>query len=316
MASPLGNKQLNFARVAIVCLDIIKLPLIDILDLNIKAKELFDKIKSSSSLMTGKYGLYTKEKDKCFIQPPALPDYNQFDVSLLYKLIRNLCPSLKPTKGWGRKPNAVDTKPGDDIERVRLFRNEAFAHADTAELDDEEFDEIWGDIKIVLSRLQTFTSSRGCISEDYGQKLQNVRGETIDTVECEIVIPRMRDELKRLKEDVTVAFKDKLKKIKANHGSLDMQVQKYERTAQELELSRASEHIGASFPLLGAVLGLGSKEIDQFRRDKQSSSKDKIGKMLVSWKNRHPHHATIGRLIEAVQETCPETDMEDFEQCF
>lgn len=316
MASTLGNKQLNFARVAIVCLDIIKLPLIDILDLKIKAEKLFDRIRSSESLMTGRYQLYLKEKEKCFIKPPNLPDYNQFDVSLLYKLIRNLCPSLKPGKGWGRKPNDKDTEPGDDIERIRLFRNEAFAHADTAELDDGEFQEIWTDIERVLSRLHSFTSKKGCKSEDYGEKLQKVKGMTTENKECNAVIPKIKDDLKRLKEDITSALKDKIQTMNDNHESLDIQVQTYERTPEESELKEAGTRIGASFPLLGAVLDLGSSEIDRLKTDKQSSSRAKIGTMLVSWKNKHSHHATIGKLIEAVEKTCPETDIDDFKKFF
>lgn len=93
-------------------------------------------------------------------------------------------------------------------------------------------------------------------------------------------------------------------------------VQTYERTPEESELEKASQYIGPSFPLLGAVLGLQSTEIDQVKLDNQVSSRTQIFEMLVSWKNRNPRHATIGQLIEAVKETCPEADIEVFEQCF
>lgn len=93
-------------------------------------------------------------------------------------------------------------------------------------------------------------------------------------------------------------------------------VQTYERTPKESELEKASEYIGPSFPLLRAVLELQGTEIDQVKLDNQVSSRTQICKMLVSWKNRNPHHATIGQFIEAVKETCPEADVEDFEQCF
>lgn len=309
----MSNKQLNFARLAIACLDVIKLPLIDILDVYVKADELLRKIESNQSLMYGRYKLYRTEKEKCCIQPPDLPDYSQFDVTLLCKLISHLCPSLTPRKGWGFKPSDRDTGLGDDIVRIRMFRNEVFAHAATAEIDDKMFEEIWNEIERVLVRINSSTTD--CKSVDYVAKLKEVKGMTTENKECTAVIPRLKDELKRMKEDITIAARGKLKKMRGGISKA-IAVQTYERTPKESELEKASEYIGPSFPLLRAVLELQGTEIDQVKLDNQVSSRTQICKMLVSWKNRNPHHATIGQFIEAVKETCPEADIEDFEQCF
>lgn len=193
MASPMSNKQLNFARLAIACLDVIKLPLIDILDVYVKADELLRKIESNKSLMCGRYKLYRKEKEKCCIQPPDLPDYSQFDVTLLCKLISHLCPSLTPRKGWGFKPCDRDTGLGDDIVRIRMFRNEVFAHAATAEIDDKMFEEIWNDIERVHVRINSSTTD--CKSVDYVAKLKEVKGMTTENKECTAVIPRLKGKL-------------------------------------------------------------------------------------------------------------------------
>lgn len=75
---------------------------------------------------------------------------------LLYTLIRNLCPSLTPTQGWGNEPMDTDTEIGDDIERLRLFRN-SYAHGEFTEISDNEFRTLWIDIKDVSERIQTFT---------------------------------------------------------------------------------------------------------------------------------------------------------------
>lgn len=212
MASSLSNEQLNFARLAIACLDVIKLPLIDILHLNVKADELLDKIEANQTLMRGKHKLYTKEKKKCCIQPPDIPDYSQFDVTLLCKLISHLCPSIKPRQGWGVEPSDEDTGLGDDIVRIRMLRNEVFAHAASAEIDDEAFEDIWDDIKLVLTRIQTSTPE--CQSVDYVVKLQTVKGMPKDSEECATVKPRLREELQRIKEDITIEVKGKLRRMK------------------------------------------------------------------------------------------------------
>lgn len=208
MASSLSNKQLNFARLAIACLDVIKLPLIDILHLNVKADELLKKIEANQTLKEGRFRLNSKEKEKCCIQPPDIPDYSQFDVTLLCKLISHLCPSIQPRQGWGVEPSKEDTGLGDDIVRIRVLRNEVFAHAASAEIDDAKFDDIWDDIKRVLTRIQTSTSD--CKSVDYVVKLQTVKGMPKDSEECATVKPRLRGKLMYMK------INDKLLKISHN----------------------------------------------------------------------------------------------------
>lgn len=122
MASLYPSKtEHNFICFAKTCVEFIKLPLRDILINQIKPEELYKEIKLCDTLLTGKRKLGPNQHKMCFF-PPILPDYNKFDVTLLYTLIRNLCPSVKPTQGWGVEPKAKDTKIGDDIERLRLFK--------------------------------------------------------------------------------------------------------------------------------------------------------------------------------------------------
>lgn len=117
----LSPKQLNFAQISIVCVDILKQCLIDILDIHIKPKDFSQKIHLSQSLKGGKDKLNSEQRDLCCFSSLGVPDYNKFDVTLLYRLIRNLCTTLKPSKDWGKEPKTTDLKIGDDIERIRLL---------------------------------------------------------------------------------------------------------------------------------------------------------------------------------------------------
>lgn len=135
----LSQKQLNFARFSIVCVDIIKLPLKDILNIYIKPAELENNIKSCPSLRTGVCKLNPDQQRKCCFISSNVPDYSKFDVPLLYTLIRNLCPTLEPTNKWGNKPTVKDVCVGDDIERIRVLRNAYFAHTESAEISNDEF---------------------------------------------------------------------------------------------------------------------------------------------------------------------------------
>lgn len=87
----------NFYCVVIASVELIPLPLRDILANHVKDKDLFKEINLCSSLLFGKHKLSRDQLKICYLTPPAIPDYSNFDVSLLYKLIRNLCSSIRPT---------------------------------------------------------------------------------------------------------------------------------------------------------------------------------------------------------------------------
>lgn len=166
----LSKLQENFTCLAIVCVDHIKLPLMDILENHIKPPDLYYEINSSTLISANK--LRPDQKKLCYITPPGVPDYSKFDVTLLYTLLRNLCPSLKPSGRWGEEPAASHTQLGDDIERLRLFRNEQFAHANSAEISDGEFNNLWKDLQTVINRIQN-NKKAGC-KTDYLQTFKSI----------------------------------------------------------------------------------------------------------------------------------------------
>lgn len=174
----LSREQLNFAQISIVCVDILKQCLIDILDIHIKPTDLGKEISVSPSLTAGKDKLNSGQRDLCCPSSLRVPDYSKFDVTLLYRLIRNLCPTLKPSTQWGKEPKTTDLTIGDDIERIRLFRNKHYAHADSAEIPDREFRDLWNEGKSLIHRLQNFTTANGC-TINYGLKLSIISGRMI-----------------------------------------------------------------------------------------------------------------------------------------
>lgn len=171
----LSKEQRNFACLVFVCVDFMKLPLKDILANEIAPKDLYDKIQGSP-LETN---LRPVQKKICFIPKPNEPDYSDFDVSLLYTLIRNLgSSSLIPTRGWKvKKPMDSETKIGDDIVRFNHLRN-TIAHSISAKIFDNEFNDIWENIRIVVGRMQTFINC----SAGYEQILSEIKTKTIGII--------------------------------------------------------------------------------------------------------------------------------------
>ncbi|XP_062578640.1 muscle M-line assembly protein unc-89-like, partial [Saccostrea cucullata] len=151
-SSVLSGDQLNFTRIVIACVDEIKVVLADILSCEIKPGDLPKAIRSCSNLITGMFKLRTEQMNICCPSPSGAPDYYKFDVTLLYALIRNLCPQLKPTQGWGKAPSIKDMQIGDDIERLREIRNTMHAHVNSSKVDDATFSSHWQNLPRITIR--------------------------------------------------------------------------------------------------------------------------------------------------------------------
>lgn len=150
--SDLSNDRRNFQCVTVASVDLITPVLRNILDSRIKPVNLYGKIKPCLKNLN----LRKEQQAICFIPPPGVPDYNKFDVTLLYTLIRNLGNLPCPAQGWGNPkwPKATDIQISDDIERLRLFRNKYYAHAESAKISDNTFKDIWGNLRSAISRIQ------------------------------------------------------------------------------------------------------------------------------------------------------------------
>ena len=91
--------------------------------------------------------------DLLFPTSGAAPDSNNFDITLLTILLRNICRLPAPATGWNVRPPAGDASTSADIVRVRIFRNEVYGHITRAQLDDAKFNTLWQEISQPLTRL-------------------------------------------------------------------------------------------------------------------------------------------------------------------
>lgn len=91
---------------------------------------------------------------------------------MLYKLIRNLCHTFIPTQGWGITPKNNDIQIGDDIERIRVFRNE-FKHRSSSAMSDSEFRNLWTELEFVIQRLEKTMSGIG-YNTNYERKIRSI----------------------------------------------------------------------------------------------------------------------------------------------
>ena len=89
--------------------------------------------------------------------PPSgnLPDSKTFDVTLLNVLLRNICGLPPPATGWDKTPPVTDISQEANITRIKLFRNQIYAHVSSTLVDDTAFENLWQDISRALVQLKT-----------------------------------------------------------------------------------------------------------------------------------------------------------------
>ena len=92
--------------------------------------------------------------DKLYPAASVPPNINDFDITLLCVLLKNIC-GLKSHKDpiWHKIPNVSDHSVEADIVRVRLFRNERFGHIPNTAVSDGDFQSFWAEISGSLVRL-------------------------------------------------------------------------------------------------------------------------------------------------------------------
>lgn len=75
------------------------------------------------------------------------------DISLVSKLLRNICNLPSPGTGWDDPPHNMDHSLVADLVRIRIYRNHVCHKYPQMEIGDGEFMPLWKDIRMALLRI-------------------------------------------------------------------------------------------------------------------------------------------------------------------
>ena len=133
--------------------------------------------------------IHPHQWDQLYPDPPILPNENKFDITLLCILLRNICGLKSPRDPiWTSVNDPTDYSTEADITRIRLFRNDRFAHLPSTSVSFDDFESFWMEISEPLVRLG--------ISQEEIDRLKN---ESFGNEECE----RISKEWDTFKSDLT-----------------------------------------------------------------------------------------------------------------
>ena len=112
---------------------------------------------------------------------------DQFDITLLYALIRNISSVPPPGNGWGKTPvdNPRDTSLGANTERIRICRNCVSGHSMDGRLDNQTFEDYWKDIYMIMNDIEQSLGTKGyqdALTKRKDQILSPKEAQSIKTI--------------------------------------------------------------------------------------------------------------------------------------
>ena len=90
----------------------------------------------------------------------------EFDITLLMVLLRNVCGLSPPvsTGNWDELPPDADHSTEANIVRIKYFRNDVYAHASKASVDDATFNQLWKNISNAIIGLESGKDVTSCVT--------------------------------------------------------------------------------------------------------------------------------------------------------
>ncbi|KAL3889603.1 hypothetical protein ACJMK2_001939, partial [Sinanodonta woodiana] len=106
---------------------------------------------------------------------------DQFDISLLYILIRNVSSVPAPVTGWSKDPcdQPRDTSLGASVERIRSFRNHISGHSADGRISRQGLDDYWSKFEDVIRDIEAELGEQVC-----SQELEKQRRQVISIYEA------------------------------------------------------------------------------------------------------------------------------------
>ena len=150
------------------------------------------------------------------------PSSKTFDVTLLTVLLRNICTLPAPATGWNKMPPCTDNSLQANITRIKLLRNEFYAHASSTQLDKTTFENLWQEISKALVCLK-------------------IPKQEIDDLKSSFLGPEEKHYLSILSEwvskdkDVSTEVLENLTTIEKQVAQSNLQQQSLQRSFQQLQ---------------------------------------------------------------------------------
>lgn len=147
-----NRETTNFARISRIILGPCTDVLCALLTIEIRPSDLPKQVQTFlTKLPKQKKCPITKEQENLINKA----NYSDFDITLLYFLLRNLSNIPPHTNNWGNVPSSRDRSVSANIEKIRLIRNE-FGHSSEISISETDFNNKWQEIFDIVRDIESF----------------------------------------------------------------------------------------------------------------------------------------------------------------
>ena len=178
----------------------------------------------------------TKPQWDCLYPSPGVYGKSvDFDVTLLFRLLRTICNLTPPTMGWDDLPTSTDHSLAADLVRIRLYRNSVYGHVNqNMEITNEEFPPLWQEISDTLVRIASKISPAK--KHEWQMAIINLLKDPLTTedernvqellrcYENEKEVKKSLEELKTSTQNVQCLVKEEAQDIKDKLGEMHQSI--------------------------------------------------------------------------------------------
>ncbi|KAL3889224.1 hypothetical protein ACJMK2_001571, partial [Sinanodonta woodiana] len=179
--APITREHMNHARLCVAIVTVCGNAMRDVLSTQVPSQhtDIHQAILANKGKLTSRQGrplLNCDQTHLVFPDPQGMTTgkVDQFDLSLLYTLIRNISTVPAPVRGWGNEPNDQprENTLGANVERIRLYRNHIIGHSMDGKISQHDFDDYWNKIDAVLGDIEQALGRQGYRAQLEKQKTQ------------------------------------------------------------------------------------------------------------------------------------------------
>ena len=203
------------------------------------------------------------QRDYLYPSPGMYGKSTDFDITLLFRLLRTICGLAPPVTGWDALPASTDDSLEADLARIKYYRNSIYGHVnENMEISDDEFSVLWRELSGALVRVA------GQISPAKAKEWQNA----IDTFLKNPLTEedkRHEQELQRWYQNDT-EVKEYLEKVKSSMKNLEKEAQYLRQEVREEAQDIKDE--------LGGKVESAAQQVQRLGRD----IKDELGGKVES----------------------------------
>ncbi|KAK3584437.1 hypothetical protein CHS0354_006056 [Potamilus streckersoni] len=186
--APITHEHMNNARLYVALVTVCGNALRDILRtyFPVPYKDIYQAILANRAKLIGCRGRRLLVHDQnLLVFPEPLRDkvgtLDQFDLSLLYTLIRNVSTVPAPKTGWDLDPydQPRDTSLGASVERIRSYRNRISGHTADGRVSRQNLENYWNKFEAVIHDIEAVIGGQA-----HSQQLERQRRQVISIYEA------------------------------------------------------------------------------------------------------------------------------------